>query len=90
MVERGFRFLKDPQEHLLEASGAGDEAGDGHGGGPVGLRPGGMGAQAKALGEPGQPTGLVVLEGRPWVLNLTPYHETAARLLGVERYYLLE
>ena len=33
---------------------------------------------------------LVVLEGRPWVLNLTPYHETAARLLGVERYYLLE
>jgi hypothetical protein len=33
---------------------------------------------------------LVELEGRPWVLNLTPHHETAARLLGVERYYLLE
>jgi transposase len=33
---------------------------------------------------------LVVLEGRPRVLNLTPHHETAARLLGVERYYLLE
>ncbi len=33
---------------------------------------------------------LVVLEGRPWVLNLTPYHETAARLLGAQRYYLLE
>ncbi|WP_147075629.1 IS1634 family transposase, partial [Meiothermus hypogaeus] len=29
---------------------------------------------------------LVVLEGRPRVLNLTPHHETAARLLGVERY----
>ena len=33
---------------------------------------------------------LVELEGRPRVLNLTPHHETAARLLGVERYYLLE
>ena len=33
---------------------------------------------------------LVVLEGRPWVLNLTPHHETAARLLGAGRYYLLE
>jgi hypothetical protein len=33
---------------------------------------------------------LVVLEGRPRVLNLTPYHETAARLLGAQRYYLLE
>jgi hypothetical protein len=33
---------------------------------------------------------LVVLEGRPRVLNLTPHHETAARLLGAQRYYLLE
>jgi Transposase len=33
---------------------------------------------------------LVELEGRPRVLNLTPHHETAARLLGAQRYYLLE
>ena len=33
---------------------------------------------------------LVVLEGRPLVLNLAPHHETAVRLLGAERYYLLE
>ncbi len=33
---------------------------------------------------------LVELEGRPLVLNLAPHHETAVRLLGAERYYLLE
>ncbi len=33
---------------------------------------------------------LVGPEGRPRVLNLTPHHETAARLLGAQRYYLLE
>lgn len=33
---------------------------------------------------------LVVLEGKPQVLNLAPHHATVARLLGVERYYLLE
>ena len=33
---------------------------------------------------------LVVLEGRPRVLNLAPHHETAVRLLGAQRYYLLE
>jgi len=33
---------------------------------------------------------LVELEGRPRVLNLAPHHETAARLLGAQRYYLLE
>jgi hypothetical protein len=33
---------------------------------------------------------LVELEGRPRVLNLAPHHETAVRLLGVQRYYLLE
>ncbi|MCS7219569.1 MAG: IS1634 family transposase [Thermus sp.] len=32
---------------------------------------------------------LVVLEGKPLVLNLSPHHETVVRLLGVERYYLL-
>jgi hypothetical protein len=30
------------------------------------------------------------LEGRPRVLNLAPHHESAARLLGAQRYYLLE
>ena len=33
---------------------------------------------------------LVELEGRPRVLNLAPHHETAVRLLGAGRYYLLE
>jgi hypothetical protein len=33
---------------------------------------------------------LVDLEGRPIVLNLAPHHETAVRLLGAQRYYLLE
>jgi len=33
---------------------------------------------------------LVELEGRPMVLNLAPHHETAVRLLGAQRYYLLE
>ncbi|MFD3006608.1 IS1634 family transposase, partial [Thermus tengchongensis] len=33
---------------------------------------------------------LVVLEGRLAVLNLKPHHERVVRLLGVERYYLLE
>jgi hypothetical protein len=33
---------------------------------------------------------LVELEGRPLVLNLAPHRETAVRLLGVGRYYLLE
>ncbi|WP_167764522.1 hypothetical protein [Thermus tengchongensis] len=33
---------------------------------------------------------LVVLEGRVAVLNLKPHHERVARLLRVERYYLLE
>ena len=33
---------------------------------------------------------LVELEGRPMVLNLAPHHETAVRLLGAGRYYLLE
>jgi transposase len=33
---------------------------------------------------------LVELEGRPLVLNLAPHHETAVRLLGAQRYYLLE
>jgi hypothetical protein len=33
---------------------------------------------------------LVELEGRPLVLNLAPRHETAVRLLGVGRCYLLE
>jgi len=33
---------------------------------------------------------LVVLEGRLAVLNLKPHHERVARLLGVERYCLLE
>lgn len=33
---------------------------------------------------------LVVLAGKPQVLNLAPHHATVARLLGVERYYLLE
>ncbi|MEM4675814.1 MAG: IS1634 family transposase, partial [Nitrososphaerota archaeon] len=33
---------------------------------------------------------LVVLEGRVAVLNLKPHHERVVRLLGVERYYLLE
>ena len=32
---------------------------------------------------------LVELEGRPRVLNLAPHHETAVRLLGAGRYYLL-
>ena len=30
------------------------------------------------------------VEGRPRVLNLAPHHETAVRLLGARRYYLLE
>jgi len=33
---------------------------------------------------------LAWLEDRPLVLNLAPHHETAARLLEVERHYLLE
>ena len=33
---------------------------------------------------------LVELEGRPLVLNLAPHHETVVRLLGAQRYYLLE
>ncbi|MBI5813802.1 MAG: IS1634 family transposase, partial [Meiothermus silvanus] len=33
---------------------------------------------------------LVELEGRWLVLNLAPHHETAVRLLGAGRYYLLE
>jgi hypothetical protein len=33
---------------------------------------------------------LVELEGGPLVLNLAPRHETAVRLLGAGRYYLLE
>jgi len=33
---------------------------------------------------------LVELEGRLLVLNLAPRHETAVRLLGAGRYYLLE
>ena len=33
---------------------------------------------------------LVELEGRPRVLNLAPHHETAVRLLGAGRCYLLE
>jgi transposase len=33
---------------------------------------------------------LVELEGRPLVLNLAPHQETAVRLLGAGRYYLLE
>jgi len=33
---------------------------------------------------------LVVLEGRPLVLNLAPHHETAVCPLGAPRYYLLE
>ena len=33
---------------------------------------------------------LVVLESRPLVLNLASHHETAVRLLGAGRYYLLE
>ncbi|BCP67353.1 IS1634-like element ISTth3 family transposase [Thermus thermophilus] len=33
---------------------------------------------------------LVELGGRWFVLNLAPHHETAARLLGAGRYYLLE
>jgi len=33
---------------------------------------------------------LVELEGRPRVLNLAPHHESAVRLLGAQRYYLLE
>jgi hypothetical protein len=33
---------------------------------------------------------LVELEGRPRVLNLAPHHESAARLLGAQRCYLLE
>ncbi|WP_135257493.1 IS1634 family transposase [Thermus caldilimi] len=33
---------------------------------------------------------LVVLEGRVAVLNLKPHHERVVRLLGVERYYLLQ
>jgi transposase len=33
---------------------------------------------------------LVELEGRPLVLNLAPHHEAAVRLLGAQRYYLLE
>jgi transposase len=33
---------------------------------------------------------LVELEGRPLVLNLASHHETAVRLLGAGRYYLLE
>ena len=33
---------------------------------------------------------LVELESRPRVLNLAPHHETAVRLLGAQRYYLLE
>ena len=33
---------------------------------------------------------LAVLEGRPRVLNLASHHETAVRLLGAQRYYLLE
>jgi hypothetical protein len=33
---------------------------------------------------------LAWLDDRPLVLNLAPHHETAARLLEVERHYLLE
>ena len=33
---------------------------------------------------------LVELESRPRMLNLAPHHETAVRLLGAQRYYLLE
>jgi hypothetical protein len=33
---------------------------------------------------------LVELEGKPPVLNLAPHHETAVRLLGAGRCYLLE
>ncbi len=33
---------------------------------------------------------LALLEDRPLVLNLAPHHETAVRLLGAQRYYLLE
>lgn len=32
---------------------------------------------------------LVVLGGKPLVLNLSSHHETVVRLLEVERYYLL-
>jgi hypothetical protein len=34
--------------------------------------------------------GLVELEGRPLVLNLAPHYQTAVRLLGAGRYYLLK
>ena len=33
---------------------------------------------------------LAWLDDRPLVLNLAPRHETAVRLLGAQRYYLLE
>lgn len=33
---------------------------------------------------------LALLEDRPLVLDLAPHHETAVRLLGAQRYYLLE
>ena len=33
---------------------------------------------------------LALLEDRPLVLNLAPHHATAVRLLGAQRYYLLE
>ncbi len=54
--------------------------------------------QASLPDQKGRPTArptlrwvrLVELEGRPRVLNLAPHHETAVRLLGAQRYYLLE
>ncbi len=60
-VERGFRFLKDPlffaSSTFLKRAERSDEPGDGHGGGPVGLRLGGVGAEAEAGGDGVQPTG---------------------------------
>ena len=77
-VERGFRFLQDP---LFFASST------------FLKRPERVMAQRPTLRWVFQLfiwVRLVVLEGRPRVLNLAPHHETAVRLLGAQRYYLLE
>jgi len=77
-VERGFRFLQDP---LFFASST------------FLKRPERVMAQRPTLRWVFQLfiwVRLVELEGRPRVLNLAPHHETAVRLLGAQRYYLLE
>ncbi|GAO75691.1 transposase [Meiothermus ruber H328] len=103
-VERGFRFLKRP-ERVMSLGMVMVVALQVYALGEWELRQKLLECQASLPDQKGKPTQrpalrwvfqlfiwvrLVVLEGKPQVLNLAPHHATVAPLLGVERYYLLE